>query len=561
MSSNPAVALRAHWALVLVALAALPLLFAGLGSDYLWADEGDTAVLASNTLKFGVPKAWDGVTFTDSDKGARVNDDLVMVSHPWLQYYVAAASFAMFGEDAFAARLPFAFAGWLTIIAAYLLVWRVSANRSAAFCAAALLMFSVQFLLYARQSRYYAISMLLTCVLVLIFLRMKSAKQSALFAAIAVLLFHAHPVGIVIVAALAVVTLGFRAYAAQRRWFWFALPAILLFTFPWLALAPHGHGESAADLRTFAQFVARLGQFAIESMSVTPLIGCVLLLLCGVAIFRKTLLTRDEAGFLIIVALAVCCYAAAMIATQSAHALWYIGVRYAPAMIPLVACAAGILIVRVARERTLIWMPLLVFLAFTKIALLTPWLLRSNNVDPPHASKLFAVHVPATFLDRFIDCGELLFVRSLGRQNPGTVGTSAEFLRAHAARTDLLITNYEWDPLYFHTRLPQALKILADYPIVETARRKQLPEYVFDITGVRWVLWRAAWDGYLDYYGEQIERAIVSRGGRAEQVAEFPETVWENRENIHFHRFAGGRYLFATPSDLPAARLFRVDWP
>src|SRR4051812_18928005 len=98
---------RAHWAIGLIAALATALLFTSLGRDYLWADEGDTAVLASTIVKYGVPRAWDGVTFTDSDKGARENEELVMVSHPWLQYYLCAASFLVFGETTFAARFPF----------------------------------------------------------------------------------------------------------------------------------------------------------------------------------------------------------------------------------------------------------------------------------------------------------------------------------------------------------------------------------------------------------------------------------------------------------------------
>ena len=39
-----------------------------------------------------------------------------MISRPWLQYYVAAASFAVFGESPWAARFPFALAGLATIL-------------------------------------------------------------------------------------------------------------------------------------------------------------------------------------------------------------------------------------------------------------------------------------------------------------------------------------------------------------------------------------------------------------------------------------------------------------
>src|SRR5438094_3291764 len=98
MLQNVGQKLRWHRPFVVLALVGLGLVLSELGKDYLWADEGDTAVLASNIVKFGVPTAWDGSTFMDSDFGARENGQLVMVSSPWLQYYVAAGSFVLFGE-------------------------------------------------------------------------------------------------------------------------------------------------------------------------------------------------------------------------------------------------------------------------------------------------------------------------------------------------------------------------------------------------------------------------------------------------------------------------------
>src|SRR6185503_13510160 len=111
--------LREHWPFAILAFIAAILIFTNLGRDYLWEDEGDTAALASNILKFGVPKAWDGAAFLDSDHGARLNRDLVMVTHPWLQYYLAAGSFLVFGQNTLAARLPFAITAWMSILLVY----------------------------------------------------------------------------------------------------------------------------------------------------------------------------------------------------------------------------------------------------------------------------------------------------------------------------------------------------------------------------------------------------------------------------------------------------------
>ncbi len=44
-------------------------------------------------------------------------------------------------------------------------------------------------------------------------------------------------------------------------------------------------------------------------------------------------------------------------------------------------------------------------------------------------------------------------------------------------------------------------------------------------------------------------------------VASLPETLYENRENVHFRRFAGGTYLYPWFDDLPPTLIYRVDWP
>jgi hypothetical protein len=149
----------------------------------------------------------------------------------------------------------------------------------------------------------------------------------------------------------------------------------------------------------------------------------------------------------------------------------------------------------------------------------------------------------------------------LFQSNPGTIAKVSDFLRGHAEPTDKVITNYEWEPLYFHTGLPQGLKILPDYPIYRAAKSKGLPDYVFDVDQVRWVIWRPVWDGFQEYFAGTVQQEIAERGGKIERIAQVPETLWENRENIHFRRFPGDRYLFHDPETFPLVSIFRVSWP
>ena len=106
------------------------------------------------------------------------------------------------------------------------------------------------------------------------------------------------------------------------------------------------------------------------------------------------------------------------------------------------------------------------------------------------------------------------------------------------------------------------MNIHEDYPVYAAARSKGLPEYVFGLEHVRWIIWQPYWEGYNGYTWNVIEEQIRSRGGRLEEVATFPETAWENREDLNFRRFGNSDYIFPwaeQPTDV--ASIFRVDWP
>jgi len=553
--------LRAHWPLLIVAIAGGVLLFTNLGSGYLWADEGDTAVLARNILKSGVPSAWDGVTFMDSDFGARVNDHLVMVSSPWLQYYLTAASFLVIGQNTIAARLPFAIAGLLTVLAVYQIVSAATADRRTAVCAGILTLCSVQFLLFARQSRYYALAMLLTCLLIDRFLRMRSVATASVFALVAVLLFHTHPIGLAPVFALGALTFVSGTLSAQRRWFFLTLPATLALTLPWFALTPSGYSENAALVPSVRDFFIRLAQYGIEATSVTPLLG-VIVLLAIVLISSSSWksLQTGERNLLIAILASIAAYAVAMAMTQRTAALWVTGIRYTSAIIPLLAITAAILIQKISRGKCYVLVLLMLLFVCTKLAQITPWTCwAEKNPDPEN--KIVALHVPVRTLDAFFPREDLLFVADLRQPSIGTAGRCIEFLRERAAPGDLIITNYESEPLYFHTGLAQGMKISPQDSIHDLARRRGLPDYVFGVDHVRWVVWRFNWDDYLGIRWKDVSQHLLADGAHIEDAAEIKETGWENRENLHFHRFAGGIYLFPEDTNLAAAHIFRVNWP
>lgn len=147
--------------IIILALGAFLLLF-HLDHRPFWQDEAETAGLAKNVLKYGVPRAFDGLNLISQEHGREYDQNFLWRWSPWLQIYVTAAAFRLGGLTTYAGRFPFAVLGLACIFLVYHLVSRNSGDRTWALWSAALLTGSVPFLLYARQCRYYSLGAFLT---------------------------------------------------------------------------------------------------------------------------------------------------------------------------------------------------------------------------------------------------------------------------------------------------------------------------------------------------------------------------------------------------------------
>ena len=134
-------------------------LFVRLGQMLLWQDEAETAVLARNILRFGFPRAFDGLNLVFDPQGYGAN--YAWLYHPWASLYLTAAFFKLFGATTWAARAPYALLGWLGILLTYLLARGVSRRLSVRRWSMVSLVVCVPFFLYMRQCRYYAPSLTL----------------------------------------------------------------------------------------------------------------------------------------------------------------------------------------------------------------------------------------------------------------------------------------------------------------------------------------------------------------------------------------------------------------
>jgi hypothetical protein len=102
---------------------------------------------------------------------------------------------------------------------------------------------------------------------------------------------------------------------------------------------------------------------------------------------------------------------------------------------------------------------------------------------------------------------------------------------------------------------------MESHSIYAAARAAGLPAYVFSPDEARWLVWRAPWEDYQGYRWAEVAARLRAAGGTLQPVASFPETIWENRENLHFRRFpvVGHLYPSAVENGYPAARIWRVD--
>ena len=166
-----------HVPILIILAVCSVLLFANLGNQYLWQDEAETAVLAKNTLQFGFPKAFDGKNTVNPRIGEYYSvgfgDNYTWLYHPWIQFYITAFSFFLFGASTFTARLPFALIGVINVLMLYLLALRITKERFLANCAALLVTFSVPYLLFMRQCRYYAPAVFFVLFILLFYSRLR----------------------------------------------------------------------------------------------------------------------------------------------------------------------------------------------------------------------------------------------------------------------------------------------------------------------------------------------------------------------------------------------------
>ena len=183
------------WIILLIFTAATYLSFKSLDHTYFWDDEAEVGIIARNLINTGHLTGWDGRNLFAYGNGALLDSNLRPINPP-LQYVVAAASFKLFGTTTWAGRFPFALIGLATLWVFALVLQREFKGQAIlqlyAFAALAL---SVEFILYIRQCRYYALAIFFSLLAFYLYgrcLEKRGWKEFILLGVTAALFFYSH---------------------------------------------------------------------------------------------------------------------------------------------------------------------------------------------------------------------------------------------------------------------------------------------------------------------------------------------------------------------------------
>ncbi|MCM8811746.1 MAG: glycosyltransferase family 39 protein [Candidatus Omnitrophica bacterium] len=499
--------------LLLIVGFATVFLLANLGNGRLWQDEAETAVLGKNILRFGYPKAFDGVNWVNPAMPVRAGE--AWTYHTWLSMYAAAASFFLFGTTTEAARLPFALMGVASVWLMYLLAKRAGPDKQFVRWSTFSLVLCVPFVLHMRQCRYYAPAVLFTLWTLLAYLRfLEGCRQSRLelFCALTLLFHSSHGVFIPVMAALLIHFFLHRPAAQPAKKIIPLLSWLAVTTVPWIFyLDSAQHHRGTIDWRE----VSRHLQFYFRQINkfVFPVIfwGAAALLwrkrfrgLFGAAgsdsrRFWQLQGWLAAAGLLFLIFM-----------PEQRH------FRYLVFLLPTFVLLQSALWLRVVRSNALIGVPLALLLLMT---------------DALHHSGLsvLAAQIPAvrqqlSSPDTRIRSFPLELIGELTHPYRGPVDAVVELLRAKGKSGETVKTPYSDHPLIFYTELKvEPLRSTEDF------MKETFPE---------WIVLKKDWIPE-NFRQTPYYRKLQERYG--ELLLDAPDIPWQNRPDPGYHRFRTDR--------------------
>ncbi len=348
---------------VLLAVTSLAFLFVRLGHYSLWDDEALIALSAKGVLASGDTTAVIGHNLVAYRHGALLHD-LHDRSTPPLPAYVTAASFGLFGESSFAARLPFALCGvlWIMLVLRWL---KQSTDWKTPLLFSIAILGTVSLFLFFRQCRYYGIALFCSTAIVYLYVNWSGRIRELLWLALlGIALFAANYLNYV--ALLSCLLVDYVAWGRKRRrlafkeWAVLLLPQLIVVLVVLSVWNPFTTANSAGiSLTTFSLrvWLACVSIFDLSACEFGP--GLLLLIAPFVALwFRDLWLLRASCAWLLYI-LVISLVSPQIMGEETLHA----DVRYLAPIIPFCIFIAVRVVIVLTRKMTWLALPL-VLLAF-----------------------------------------------------------------------------------------------------------------------------------------------------------------------------------------------------
>lgn len=513
----------------LITFISLPLFVYGLGSTYLWQDEAQTALLGRSVLRYGVPMVGSGSESLSAHMGTDAGLHGMYFQISWLQAYMAAASFTLFGESSWSARILFAIAGWLCVPLSAWVAMRAAQpeGRVAARIAALLVATSVPFIVCARQARYYTLTAALVLAVAGTYAALLRRAETHRPVAIAPLAFAAAAtflvlsfdiVAIGVLGAAALHWMLFRGLQASPatgrsiapRSFWIAWCVAMLVLAVWITVSLSAPvRETSAGIGSVPDRVRHGIPFYVGQID-----SHILPLLIGVPAIALSFVRRTRSHALVLVLLAAGGAAGAML---SPHRFFRYIVPVAPLILALAAVGLANLWHRGHWHKAVTAIVIAVLISSTAPHVLS----HAATVAVAKATRV--VHVRDRALTLRIPMADML--RELRDPPRGPIAATVEYLQQNARSNAVLVTTYGELPLKFHTRLQVYGGETAQLPPSGTRvdwvwPRQSRPAHAAVRDAVGWVESELARGRY-----ERVELGAIDRR-------------WENREDPEEHIFS-----------------------
>jgi hypothetical protein len=504
------------------------LLFWSLDGRYLWQDEAETALLAKSILKHGVPIGFDGKNFVSQE----ASKEFVARSRlpyflwrwsPWVQFYIAAGSFALFGVNTLAARLPFALLGLLTVYLTYLLALRLSVSLTVARLSAFYLTVSVPFLLHVRQARWCAPAycIFLCLLLSLEGIRVGRKNSCVRFVASGVLLFYTNyfvAIGLLMSVLAAVPFLSTRQFVLRKLFSSYISVALLVLPgfFLFQVLNKRKSILPSLYLRQFYRYECDYFTYIMP----LPLLAVLLCLL----VMRRPFVETSGAGrrpILFLLAISV------LYLGYVASGPW-LEFRYITVLLPIAPILLAVVTTMALRVNVALGVLIIAVLFTTDILHRLPLGYLDRAATSP------ADRFPSIGPVRFPFLG---FLYELTHHFDAPEYVLAQYLNLHARESDVVVTTYDDLPLQFYTRLRVAGGL----------EGRKLPESADWLIKRRWIhSSEPGKDGDVDTY---IAKLLEKSTYTSVPLHKFDHMLGTNPDPKN--------HLFATPAGGPQLILLR----